>query len=400
MTIGNFQSGYPTPDGITSAVQGLSEALLKQGHQVVIYGYGPIDAQPTFQHVPGLRTLHFDSGLNPFRAPRPLLDRLEMNTDQLDILIIHGMFNAPNVSIGRSAMKGRIPYVICPHCPYHSTLLEKHRIRKNIYGTLFEKPLLRSASAVQVFCSKHADLLRTYGIESRIMIVPNGLDPLQVRPAQSSDPRMLSGDPKLLFLGRLDTHHKGLDLLIRGLGRALRSGRIPATTVLTLVGPDDGDGAALRKLVRRENICAQVAFTGKAADPARWQILQSCDLFVLSSRYDGFAMAVTEAMMVGKPLLLSTETANFHWIRDASCGFFAEPSVESICHGLIEAIERRHEWTQMGERARLFASEKLTWARAAVTAAENYANLLETLNRKQLSGSFSGDAGINEYASN
>ncbi len=391
MIIGHFQSGYPKPDGITSGVQGFSEAMVKQGHQVVVYGYGR-SPHAKVKEIPGLRTMHFDSASHPFSASKLLLERLKVNADKLDILIIHGMFIPHNIAVSRYALKGRIPYVVCPHCPYDPVLLGKHWIRKSIYKLLFEKPLLQRASAVHVFSPKHAALLRDYGITSPALIVPNGLDPIDAPPVQSDLPEPLSGDPKILFLGRMDSYHKGLDLLLRGLGQALRSGRIPPSTVLTFVGRDAGDGEALRNLAVKENIVSQVVFAGAVTDLERWRMLQSCDLFVHSSRYDGFALAITEAMMMGKPLLLSVETANSHWIRDAACGFFIEPSVESICGGLIQAVEKRHEWVEMGQRAKEFASEKLTWDRAAAIAAENYANVLEGVHRGRLSYSFAGGA--------
>ena len=376
LRIGNFQSGYPEPDGITNAVHGISEALVRDGHAVVIYGYGHSVQAPVATSTHSPEVVLFPEPSFPFFAPAALRQRLAANLDRLDLLVIHGMFNRPSVAVAHCAAQARIPYIVCPHCPFDPVLLHQHRVRKALYGFLFEKPALRHAVAVQVFCQKHADLLRSYGIETPAIVVPNGLDPADVPLDEPQDQTLLDGDPKLLFLGRLDSYHKGIDLLIRGFARAFHSGRIPASTMLTLVGPETGDGAALRRLAEEQNVTTLVTFAGKAVDPRRWLLLKSCDLFVLTSRYDGFAMAVTEAMMAGKPLLLSTATANATWIQRAGCAWMAEPSAESISAGLIEAIENRAQWREMGSRARQFAGEQLSWQRAAAIAAEQYAQVL------------------------
>ena len=377
LRIGNFQSGYPEPDGITSAVQGLSKALSREGHTVVIYGYGRTNAGATLPA--DVQVIHFDAPGNPFSAPADLRSRLKANVDRLDLLVIHGMFNPPNIAVAACAASAGIPYVICPHCPYDPELLGKHGLRKATYGFLFEKPELRRAAAVQVFCRKHARLLQEYGIETPAIVVPNGFDPVEVPRDIPVETSPLAGDPKLLFLGRLDSHHKGIDLLIRAFARVLHAELIPSTSVLTLVGPDAGDNRDLQRLVADRQVSSNVVFMGKVVDPARWQVLRSCDLFLLGSRYDGFAMAVTEAMLAGKPLLLSEKTANADWIREADCAWIVEPTIESLGAGLIEAVQKRSQWPEMGARAKQFAAARLTWNRAAAAAADQYALVLERL---------------------
>ncbi len=377
LTIGHFQSGYPESDGITAAVHGMSAALVEAGHRVVIYGYGRSHAGTGMKVPAGLEVVTFDAPRNPFFTPRALRDRLRRNTDGLDLLVIHGMFNPPNIVIARWAELWQIPYIVCPHCPYDPLMLSKSRLRKAVYGALFEKPALRRALAVQVFSRRHADLLLQYGIITPTIEVPNGFNPEELPDYEVSGAPLLSGDPKLLFLGRIDSHHKGLDLLIEGFAAAFHRGSIPSTTVLTIVGPDSGDARALRRIVEERKVSSQVVFTGRAVDPKRWLMLKSCDMFVLGSRYDGFAMAVTEAMMAGKPLLISDAAANSDWIREASCATIVEPSVEGISAGLAEAISRRREWAAMGERAKSFASSKLTWSRAAASAVDQYLQLLD-----------------------
>jgi glycosyltransferase involved in cell wall biosynthesis len=379
LRIGHFQSGYPIPDGVTAAVSGFARGLARAGHQVFVYGSGPDEAlggdtRPDGQNLNV--ALYPAVSRNPFHVRHALLERIRRNQDRLDLLVIHGMFNPPDAAVARAASRARLPYIVCPHGPYHPVLLAKHRLRKAVYGALFERRKLRGAKAVQVFSDAQAAFCRQYGIETPTLVVPNGFVPRTVRGGGSDSRALLGGDPKLLYLGRLDRYHKGLDLLLHGLALALRACTIPATTVLTIVGPESPDSPALRSLVQELRLARNVRFFGPAVDPMRWHLLEACDLFVLPSRYDGFAMAAIEALTVAKPLLLSDQAGVTPWLAPSGCVFVVRPEAESIRAGLARAMARRDEWERMGRCGLEYARGHLSWDHIARNATLAYARLL------------------------
>ncbi|HEX8985275.1 MAG TPA: glycosyltransferase [Bryobacteraceae bacterium] len=379
LRIGHFQSGYPVPNGITTVVSGLSRAMALAGHQVFVYGCGAEEAltDRTRPVGPNHQVLLYPSdSRNPFRIPGSLRARLRSNQDRLDVLVIHGMFNPPDVSAARCASAAKLPYIVCPHGPYHPTLLAKHSTRKAVFGALFEKPKLRHALAVQVFSDQQAEYCKAYGIRTPSIVVPNGYEE---PPVLSGEPRkkgLLGGDPKLLYLGRIDRYHKGLDLFFEGLALALRASTIPASTVLTVVGPETEDSPWLRAQVHKLNLGRNVRFFGKAVDPVRWHLLESCDLFVHPSRYDGFPMAVMEAMTAGKPLLLSDQAGLNPWVAPARCAFIVRADADSIRAGLGRAIQVREQWESMGQRGLEYVRGHLSWDQVARTAVLAYLRLL------------------------
>jgi len=88
-------------------------------------------------------------------------------------------------------------------------------------------------------------------------------------------------------------------------------------------------------------------------------------------------------MVMGRPLILSVETGIYPWAREARCGFFVEPTAESIAEGLAQAVQSRSVWDTMGARGRALAWSQMTWNRAATFAHEEYQALLRRLKGRQ-----------------
>jgi glycosyltransferase involved in cell wall biosynthesis len=216
--------------------------------------------------------------------------------------------------------------------------------------------------------------LRKFGFKGRIVVIPNGFDPSSVPefPPQSNVASLLLGRPKFLSVGRLDMHHKGLDLLIHAFAEALRSGVLPASASLTFVGPDGGDLKKLERLVSSRQLSTNVSFAGRVPIDVRWRMVQSCDVLLLCSRYDGFGLVALEGMLAGKPLLVSKEAGVAEWVQRANCGVLVAPGVSSIKAGFAELMKFHGGWETAGDQGRSFAYKNLTWDHIGYYAAECY----------------------------
>lgn len=134
---------------------------------------------------------------------------------------------------------------------------------------------------------------------SRLIIVPNTLDPLFVPPP--TPPARPPGGPRVLTVGRLtkaDTY-KGFDTLIEAMPAFEKEN--PGAT-LRIVGGGD-DLPRLRALVSELNLGSSVTFTGIIDDAALRSEYAACDLFALPSRKEGFGLVFLEAMTYGKACL-------------------------------------------------------------------------------------------------
>jgi len=135
--------------------------------------------------------------------------------------------------------------------------------------------------------------------EERITVIPNPVDVREIRnmaSEQADHPWFrVSEVPVVVGLGEL-TSRKGFDTLIRAF--ATFRGQKPAR--LFLMGKGSGRDS-LEKLCLDLGIREDVEFAGFRENP--FPFLAHADLFVQPSRYEGFGMALLEALALGVPVV-------------------------------------------------------------------------------------------------
>jgi glycosyltransferase involved in cell wall biosynthesis len=77
------------------------------------------------------------------------------------------------------------------------------------------------------------------------------------------------------------------------------------------------------------------------------------DLLVLSSFGEGIPLTLVEAMLCGRPAVVTDVGGNTEWLEDGTTGFVAPAATpQSVAAALERAWAARPQWRQMGERAR------------------------------------------------
>jgi glycosyltransferase involved in cell wall biosynthesis len=141
---------------------------------------------------------------------------------------------------------------------------------------------------------------------------------------------------KILTVARL-SHAKGIDNAIQALKILKDKGIIDIVWYVVGYG---GDEAILKELISKNNLQENFILLGKKTNP--YPFIKECDLYVQPSRYEGKAVTVTEAKILGKPILITNYSTATSQIEDGVEGMICDLSVSGLAKG-IEDFYRNQE---------------------------------------------------------
>jgi GalNAc-alpha-(1->4)-GalNAc-alpha-(1->3)-diNAcBac-PP-undecaprenol alpha-1,4-N-acetyl-D-galactosaminyltransferase len=177
-------------------------------------------------------------------------------------------------------------------------------------------------------------------VKTCVIANPLDLPPLSPAARTPNAARVIVG------MGRL-TQQKGFDLLIEAFFRV--ASRHPEWSLKIL-----GDGEllnALRSQADRLGISSWVELAGAVADP--FPVLRAADLFVFSSRYEGFGNALCEAMACGLPAIsFDCPSGPSEIIRHGVDGLLVPPeNVAELAAAMDRLISNPEERARLAAKA-------------------------------------------------
>ncbi|PNU18026.1 glycosyltransferase [Bacillus cereus] len=147
--------------------------------------------------------------------------------------------------------------------------------------------------------------------------------------------------PYICTVGRL-SDEKGFDRLIEAY-RNLLEKDILSGLKLVIVGNGKKE-KELKTLVKEYGMQEDIIFVPFSENPYKY--IEGCEFFVSSSRTEGYPLVVVEALVLGKPIMV-TETGATAVVEDGKYGMVVENSTEGIEKGLIQMLERKIELQDM-----------------------------------------------------
>lgn len=203
------------------------------------------------------------------------------------------------------AQAGRIHLVALVHHPLGDETGLDDAARARLLEA--ERAGIRSCRGVVVTSRFTADRLRELGVPGeRIHVVLPGTEP--AAPARGPEP---GAPPELLCVASI-TPRKGHDVLVAALARVRDRPWSCTLAGSAELAPSWASG--IRAQVRDEGLAERVRFVGECDAGALDRLYGRATLFVLASRYEGYGMALAEAMARGLPVLSTTGGAIPHTV--------------------------------------------------------------------------------------
>ncbi len=288
----------------------------------------------------------------------------------LDLINFHCYYQWEHAIWAMLANRNGIPYIITPRGSMTQGA-QSHRRLKKIFGNLiFQDDMVAKASAIHCLTEGEASDARKW--QRPVFVVPNGAD-LSMMPVQlSTDLAIADRELHMLFLGRLDIQHKGLEILVEGLA-AFRAENLYTKLRLLLAGPDyNSDMARLRTMVQQLGLADMIQIPGPLTGRRKEEAFAWAHIFVHTSRYEGQPMSVLEALAHGLPCFLTPGTNLAEKVANAGAGWCAQPTPAGLVSELTKVISSRAAIPLMGRAARALAEREFSWLHVAQQMIDHY----------------------------
>ncbi len=198
--------------------------------------------------------------------------------------------------------------------PLVSTKHNDDRFRLGPYR-LVERAITRRAGRVIAI----TDALRRFLVdgvglpERKVEVVHYGLDDLPPAWGDAGDVPLPAGARVLLCVGRL-ADQKGVDVAVRAVAHVRE--RVPEAVLVVL-----GEGPERARL---EALAGDgVQLPGRVGDVAAWY--RRADVLVHPARWEGFGLALLEAMLAGKPVVATRVSSAPEIVVDGETGLLVPP---------------------------------------------------------------------------
>ena len=372
LRIGFFTDSYlPATHGVEVSIETFRRNLERAGHQVFVYAPavpGYTDSNRRVFRLKSIRVIDTPE----MRLAFPVVEDgniRELTQFPLDIVHAHTPFTVG--LLGKYiATHQHVPiiYTHHTHYPEYAKAYLKERVVLPFLAKSLSAWFSNISDAVIAPSPKIRALLRSYGVQKPIYVLPTGIRLQQFRRTRTCARKARALRLRLgiapvakvlLFVGRLG-REKNIDFVIRAFAE-LKKMRREVRLVLVGDGPIRDQ---LKSLVTRLGLKEATIFTGSVAHAEIASYYQAADLFVFSSLTDTQGIVVLEAIASGLPVVALRDEAFTSMVKNGRNGFLLRPDASHALFArrvaaLLENQAQRRRFSAASVRiAREFSEEE------------------------------------------
>jgi len=298
----------------------------------------------------------FKRNSNPFSIPEDLKNEI-LKSDRSTVFHFHGGWIPVFSSLGRFLHKNQRVYLVTPHGAYNTVAMAKSKLRKKIYFHLFEKRFITTASKIHCIGESEVEGLKTIFPNNKSVLIPYGFETLKEVVQISSDKKQIVFG----FVGRLDIHTKGLDLLVDGFASFSKS---HPDSKFWIIG-DSEEKKELQRLIEARKVSDKIELLGSKFGEEKNDLIKKMDVFVHPSRNEGLPVSVIEAANCAKPSIVTKNTNIGYLIEQYNAGinipFPDAKLLEQAFNEIYDIWKDQDQYTKICDNAVKMVEEAFDW---------------------------------------
>ncbi|HBD1202828.1 TPA: glycosyltransferase family 4 protein [Escherichia coli] len=330
-----YHKTYNAGDGITNVVSNLSKYQNKIPH--IESFHLAFSSDDKLKQKAEFKTISFFKLLFQIKSYSP------------DFIYVHGIFKIKSPILITSLKLMGFKIILVPHCSLMKRTILHKKIKKSIYLSIFKKISFQHVNFIQYLNKEEKNDSIFISNKIKTYILPNGVS------VNTSIKQKNFKKIKPFYLGRCDIYHKGLDLLINSLDIFYK--KTQSNILFNIYGADKKQTIELKNLKPNKNIIIRPPIFGLKKE----EVLESNNIFIMTSRYEGLPVSVLEALAYGNICLLTEGTNMAKIVKKYNCGFVIK-NINDIYYTLNKIKNMpESELIEMSTNAKNLVNESYNW---------------------------------------
>ena len=332
-----FTDSYrPEINGVVTSIVGTVGSLRRRGHRVIVVAPAHDSVADRDPDVFRFRSAPFPF-YQQIRMAFPLPAKLLLSLPQMpfDVIHTHSLFFVGCLGAFLAQRRGA-PLVFTYHTRWteYAHYLPLSKELTQAQAVWISREFCNRCTEVVTPTKGIGDVLREYGVDRPIAVIPTGVD-LDAFRGGSPEPaaiRTAAAGPLVLYAGRLGKE-KNLDLLLAAF--AVVADRVPGARLAVV-----GCGPYERQLHARAAAlpCAdRIDFVGALDKPDLGSYYRAADVFAFASTTETQGLVLVEAMAHGLPVAAVDCPVSREVVSDGA-GLLAAGSPEGLADAIVSVL--------------------------------------------------------------
>jgi len=361
---------YPAIGGVETHVRNLNNHLKSLGVNTTIVSTNIFSVTPLIymkkSSFPPDTKIEFGIRLLPLPQSLGVVAPGMINDLHGDVVHAHGLGRFPTFLWWASHAKKK-RFIVTTHSDEGT-----RKFAKKVFDSLIPAFTILHADAVIALSEHEKEYLIRLGVnENKISVIPNGVDLKEVELYRN---KSMHQQNSLLFAGRMDIYHKGLDILLQAIQKLVNCGF--KEIKLHLAGPEVGFYSTIQKLVDNLGIRQNVIMHGLLSRKSLLRLMANSTALVLPSRFEPFGIVILEAMALGTPVVATSVGGIPEILKYGKCGIIVRPNDPDALADGIERLLSDGRKANSVVKAALDEVRNYSWDKIAIKTLTVYKQLL------------------------